>query len=260
MIYLNGDPVNTTLFPDNTSQVWKLDPKHLEQERATIRWEFTHEGEVMQLAQLKALLDLTVDRVYLHIDYLPYGRQDKPVSNDTTFALLSFSRIINSLDFTEIFIMDPHSKIALADIWRSQAVYPHGPVYRAFFQTESDIVCYPDHGAQDKYSRIYDFHPYIYGEKVRNQLTGHIESYNVVGDCRDKRVLIVDDICDGGKTFELLADQLHVMGAEEVNLFVTHGIFSKGLRNLYNSDIERIFTNKGEAVRCSDGGHRFRRF
>lgn len=259
MLYLNGDPVNVTLFPDNTSQVWKLNESHLSQERATILWEYSHEGEIMQLAQLKMLLDQNVDRVYLHIEYLPYGRQDKSVANNATFALWTFSKIINSLDFNEIFIVDPHSKAALSRIERSRAVYPHGPLGRAMRATTSNLVCYPDKGAVEKYTDIYDFPGCIYGEKVRDQATGYISNYKLVGNCKGKRVLIVDDICDGGKTFEILAKDLYDAGAKDVNLFVTHGLFSKGLRPLFNAGIGRIFTNKGEAVQMPDGEHGFRK-
>lgn len=260
MIYLNGDPVNVTLFPDHTSQVWKLDEKHLNQERATILWEFTHEGEVMHLAQLKSLLDRSVDRVYLHLEFLPYGRQDKKVSNDATFALWSFSGIINALGFTEVFIMDPHSKEALNLLRNSRAVYPHGPLNRAINITDSDMVCYPDNGAVSKYVSVYSLRfPYIYGKKVRDQATGYISSYFLEGDCIGNRVMIVDDICDGGKTFELLAMELEDRGAAEINLFVTHGLFSKGLKGLHRHGIKRIFTNKGEAVLMSDGGFGFKK-
>lgn len=259
MLYLNGDRVNVTLFPDNTSQIWKLDESHFNQERATILWEFSHEGEVMQLAQLKQLLDQSIDRVYLHIEYLPYGRQDKYIRNDATFALWSFGAVINSLNFEEIFIMDPHSEVALAILHKSRAVYPHGPLGRAMKMTEAELVCYPDKGARTKYSEIYKLPvPYIFGEKVRNQATGHIEAYDLFGDPAGKIVMIVDDICDGGKTFEILADQLFSNGVDGVNLFVTHGIFSKGLMPLKKAGIDRIFTNKGEVLLMGDGGFKTR--
>jgi len=240
MIFLNGDPVKPTLFPDNTSQVWKLDEKHFDKERATILWDFSHESELIHIAQIKHLLDFYgVERVYLHIEYLPYGRQDKFISNDATFALWTFGAIVNSLHFEEIFIMDPHSQIALSVLNKSRAVYPHGPLNRAYFLTRSDILCYPDKGARTKYSDIYShYDDFLFGEKVRDQSTGYITSYDLFGDPNHKRVLIVDDICDGGKTFELLAEQLYSNGAEEVNLFVTHGLFTKGLRPLKNVGIK----------------------
>lgn len=253
MIYLNGDVVNVTLFPDNTSQVWKLDESHLTKESIKITWEFSHEGEIMQLAELKMLLDNYVDRVYLYIDYLPYGRQDKSISNDNTFALHTFAKILNSLNFTEVWILDPHSRIALGAINKSEAVFPHEPLGRAIRATTSNLICYPDSGAVSKYINVYYFPDYIYGEKVRDQATGYISSYKLVGECKGKRVLIVDDICDGGKTFELLAKDLYEAGAENVSLFVTHGLFTKGLQPLFKAGINRIFTNKGEAVQMADG-------
>lgn len=264
MIYLNGDPVNVTLFPDHTSQVWKLDEKHLARgvEEAFIQWDFTHEGEFMQIAQLKHLLDFYgVDRSYLHIEYLPYGRQDKWIDNKATFALHTFAALLNTLHFERIFIMDPHSPVALESINNAAAVYPHGPLGRALYATNSELVCYPDKGAVSKYVSIYSslVQPHIYGEKVRDQETGYITNYKLVGDCEDKIVMIVDDICDGGKTFELLAKDLFAGGAENVHLFVTHGLFSKGLRPLKRAGIDQIFTNKGRAVEMSDGGLGFKK-
>lgn len=259
MIYLNGDQVNVTLFPDNTSQVWKLDDRHFNLERATIRWEYSYEGEFMQIAQLKNLLDqMSVDLVYLNLEYLPYGRQDKEIFNDSTFALHTFATQLNSLQFEEVLIMDPHSTVALDLINRSQAVYPHDPLLKAWEATESIVACYPDKGARLKYEKIYPY-DFIYGEKRRDQATGNIIKYELVGKCEGQKVLIVDDICDGGRTFQLLAMDLFKAGAIEVNLFVTHGIFSKGFYPLKLAGIKRVFTRKGEAIRMSDGGIGFKK-
>jgi len=49
MIYLNNEPLPVTIFPDNTSQVRKINrPKR----KCEIRWEFEDEQEFMHLAQL----------------------------------------------------------------------------------------------------------------------------------------------------------------------------------------------------------------
>ena len=53
-------------------------------------------------------------------------------------------------------------------------------------------------------------------------------------------VLIVDDISDGGASFKFLAQKLKAEGFQKVGLFVTHGIFSKGLKVL-EKDIDFIF-------------------
>lgn len=259
-IHLNGDPITVTLFPDNTSQVWKLSDEQLAKKRAVIWWDYSHEGEFMQLAQLKHLLDFSgVENVQLQIRYLPYGRQDKWIANDATFALHSFAALLNTLHFERVFIVDPHSPVATQLINNSRAIYPHTMVALALEVTDSNMICYPDNGARTKYVEVYDtLLPYIYGEKVRDQATGYISSYKLVGNCRDAKVMIIDDICDGGRTFEILTQDLYQHGAEEVNLFVTHGLFTKGLKHLFNVGIERIFTAKGEAIGMSDGGFGFR--
>jgi ribose-phosphate pyrophosphokinase len=252
MIYLNNTLIVPTLFSDNTSQVWKLPESLLNAPKFEVDWEFTHEGEFMHLAQLKDLLDNYMVDTKLTLKYLPYARQDKEISNSTTFALRSFSFLLNSLNFSHVAISDPHSKVALDFINNSYAYYPTDLIHNIGFETKTNLVVYPDKGALEKYSKVYPFN-HIYGEKVRDQLTGNITSYKLIGSPAGKNVLIVDDICDGGATFKILAVDLYNAGAKEVNLFVTHGIFSKGLRTLKEAGIQRIFSADGEVFEDHNG-------
>lgn len=251
-LMINGEYINTTRFPDNTTQVWKLPEAWLGEERITIWWNYSYEGELLELAQLKDLLEsYGTRRVYLNISYLPFARQDKEVKNDSTFALHSFAKLLNVLEFEEIFITDPHSLMALALINRSRAVYPHGAVMHAKQATKSTLICYPDAGALVKYSQAYyyfDANILLYGKKTRDQATGRITGYELVGNPDGSNVLIVDDICDGGATFQILSSALYEAGAEDVSLFVSHGLFTKGLKPLINAGISRIFTKEGEAL------------
>jgi len=252
MIRLNGEPINVALFPDNTSQVWKL--PDISYTWADISWEFSSESEFIHLAQLKTLLDSHSVKSYLTIKYLPYGRQDKEVSNTSTFALRTFATLLNSLHFSHVTIIDPHSIIATDLIKNSEAKYPIEDVMKIAYLLKIDLFCYPDKGAYLKYTgfpniqnEIYDY-PCITCNKVRNQSTGEILSNELIGDVKNKNVLIVDDICDGGMTFIKTAELLYAAGAKEVNLFVSHGIFSKGLKVLKQANIKRIFTQDGEAL------------
>ena len=248
MIYLNDIPVNTTIFPDKTSQVWKVDNIKCPHE-TTIRWVYENEAEFMQLAQLVYLVDEVNPDIYriLSIDYLPYARQDKPITNDATFALRVFADLLNYLNFSKVILHDPHSPASLQFIHNSVATYPTEEVAQVIQATKTDLVCYPDHGALTKYSPMYPYE-YIYGEKVREQSTGRITNYKLVGNPLGKKVLIVDDLCDGGMTFKILTKDLLAAGAIEVNLFVSHGIFSQGLTTLTEAGINRIFTKNGEAL------------
>jgi len=227
--------------------VWKLSPEYLDEDALVeIIWDFENESEFLHLAQLKMLLDHYGVKSRLKIMYLPYARQDKLIDNSNTFALHTFAKLLNSLEFQSIEIEDPHSILAIEKIKNSRATYRLVSIHNAFSDTKSDIVCYPDKGAVSKYVNIVGLEPWIHGEKERDQSTGKIIKYNLIGDVKDKKVLVVDDICDGGMTFVLLSKVLYESGAREVHLFVSHGIFSKGIQILKDAGIQRIFTKDGE--------------
>lgn len=246
MIYLNNIEIIPTIFPDKTSQIWGLPEKLLKAKKHHIIWKFESEAEFMHLAQLRALLG--GKNVTLHMPYLPYARQDKPISNDSTFALGPFSNLLHWLFLKKITVFDPHSEYFCRYMGNARAIWPKKDIKNTFKKVKADLICYPDDGAFDKYTQFIDQYKYpsIRGKKQRNQKTGKITKYEVLGYPKDKTVLIVDDICDGGMTFILLAKKLKKLGAKEIHLYVSHGLFSKGTKVIRDAGIERIFTKEGE--------------
>ena len=68
--------------------------------------------------------------------------------------------------------------------------------------------------------------------KVRNTITGEITGTRLDDpdqSAKGRDCLIVDDICDGGRTFIELAKVIRQQGPARGYLYVTHGIFSNGL-------------------------------
>ena len=245
MIKLNGTEIRPTIFPDKTSQVWKLPEMCFEGKIYTIEWEFENEAELFHLCQLVDLIRFghIPKELTLHLPYLPYGRQDKDISNSNTFALITFGRIINTLKFDKVTTLDAHSIIGFQNIERFDSLYPLEEIEFAHNEVNADCEAFPDKGASDRYLCN---HEDIIGHKVRDQLTGYITEYNIEGNPEGKDILIVDDICDGGMTFKLMAKELYNQGANSVHLYVTHGIFSKGVETLRADGIQRIFTKDGE--------------
>jgi len=241
--------VGPTLFPDKTSQVWKLpeDAVRRLQEKgsASILWDFEAEAEFLHLAQLFMLLRALKLDATLDLPYLPYARQDKPVANDATFALHAFAGLLNSLQIREIRTLDAHSDVAAALIPGLVSRAPRREIEFARQATRADALLFPDAGAKRRYAQDPNAEA-LYADKHRDPLTGHITGIEIHGYVQGKRLLIVDDICDGGATFKLVAEQALKAGAAEVYLYVTHGIFSKGLETLRISGIRRIFTHRGE--------------
>lgn len=76
-------------------------------------------------------------------------------------------------------------------------------------------------------------------------LYGHITDYKIYSngfDMTNKKLLVIDDICDGGGTFVLLANELKKHNPTRFSLFVTHGIFSKGVEVLYDAGYSSVIT------------------
>lgn len=252
MIFIENTPVKTTIFPDGTSQVWQLPNWATSRHEVDVKWIFQSEAEVMHLVQLSMLLHRHCVNHNLFIDYLPYARQDKSIGNEQTFSLFALIHVLDTTKFGKITVIDPHSSV-FKDHSKKEVnvIYPYVPLYMALGELHPDMVVYPDQGAKNKYSEVYThqgFPPSTYGEKKRDQKTGQILEYTLFSgnNFKDQKVLIVDDICDGGATFILLAKALFERGAKEVSLFVTHGIFSKGIEPLKEAGIGRIFTKNGE--------------
>ena len=245
MIRLNGHTITPTIFPDKTSQVWKLDDAWFLPDINIITWEFEHEGEIMHIAQLRYLLYAVAaqSKVVLDILYLPYARQDKEISNTSTFALRPFAMIINALDFVRVNVVDPHNvEMTGKMIAKFNPIMPElGPLLSKL----DAFPVYPDAGAAKRYkAKPGD----LCCEKDREPLTGTIRGIIVNGKVFPSSYLIIDDICDGGRTFIEVAKKLYEAGAKEVHLYVSHGIFSKGLKVLRDAGIQRIFTYKGEVL------------
>jgi len=257
-ITVNGIKIEPTKFSDGTSQVWQIDTNILDYRGAEMKivWDFENEGEIFQLMQLNTLLKhgRIPHPISLHMPFLPYGRQDKRIANDATFALQTFAEIINGMRFSKVTSLDTHSDVAETLINGFKNIFPDRQIRNVVNELNADdlIPAYPDAGAFDRYYSLDRKINSIIVHKERNQLTGYIEKYRIDGESAGKDILIIDDICDGGMTFILMAKELYRQGAKSVSLYVTHGIFSKGLKPLKESGIVRIFTKDGEVFPSKD--------
>lgn len=256
MIKLNGLVVTPTIFPDGTSQVWKLPMNKVCNPAAIIEWEFENEAEIIHVLQLADLCNgcsAGVDKVKLVMPFLPYGRQDKNVTNESTFALRTFLDVLGSgQKFKEIKIVDVHNpnslegRPVLAQVIRNEI--PNDRIKEVIDEVKPNFVVFPDAGASKRGYSTQGV-PTFNLQKTRNQMTGAIDSLktelplNLTG----LNLLILDDICDGGKTFIEASKLLYGMGASEVNLYTTHGLYTKGVDVLKDAGIKRVFNFKGEA-------------
>jgi ribose-phosphate pyrophosphokinase len=169
---------------------------------------------------------------HLHLDYLPYARQDRRCAKGEAFSLKVMCKMLNALEYDAVFLADCHSDVGLAlldnVVHRDQLTCLGLTLVGHNMATDCDVIIAPDAGAAKKAQAIATAYgkPLVQCLKTR-EADGRI-NVRVLEHVADKKCLVVDDICDGGGTFLALASELNGMLPSELNLFVTHGIFSKG--------------------------------
>jgi ribose-phosphate pyrophosphokinase len=200
-------------------------------------------------------------RVDLVLPYLPYSRQDRACVEGEAFSLKVFADIINDQMYDRVITLDAHSNVAggvFNDFYNVSQKDILGVVENTPFKlTNGAVVVIPDEGAAKKATDVAAAFGLetVLATKVRDMNTGAILRTEVFSsDLSGKTAVIIDDICDGGRTFIELAKVLKAKNAKEVFLWVTHGIFSKGTAVL-GPHIDRVFTTNSFSCKY-DGGPR----
>lgn len=199
-------------------------------------------------------LELLVDALRRHYNnpkielvapYFPYARQDRQCDEGEALSVKIAARHINNLDLNRVVIWDAHSDVTPALLNNVVNVPPNEFVASACHLAATDVVLVaPDAGAIKKVSSVakYISKPYIRADKLRDSHTGAIAGTVAYTEhIDDKSFLIVDDICDGGKTFTELARVLKPLTNGKVLLYVTHGIFAKGL-DVFDGLIDQVYS------------------
>lgn len=187
----------------------------------------------------------------LYMDYVPFSRQDRTNAIGESFSLAVFANLINSLAFEHVHIMDPHSDVTPALIQNVRVKNQWdliAPLILKHVHSQFWLVS-PDAGALKKTHKLAQLlnTPRLKGviesSKIRNTSTGEITG-TVVHQKELSTVdtfVIADDICDGGRTFIELANQMRRQGANYIDLFITHGFFTKGLE-VFVGSIDHVYT------------------
>lgn len=187
-------------------------------------------------------------KVYLSLEYLPYGRADRVFEKGNPSPLYDFIVWLDRKRVTKIIVADVHNPAIFSEyrvdnlIEKSQLeCFKHS----LHFDTKKDwdMVLSVDKGSRDKAAKIAEYLnvPVYNCEKERDISTGRIvKSILPEVDFAGKKVLIPDDLSDAGGSFIGLASQLKEVGVERVDLYVTHAIFAKGL-DVCKGSIDNIY-------------------
>ena len=183
--------------------------------------------------------------ISLYVPYFLGARSDRKFLNgQSNYLKTVITPIINLQKFSRVTILDPHSDVLEACINNFQKITNVSFAKDAISDINDKITLVsPDAGALKK---IYDVATavectdVIVANKLRDLKTGKIirtEVPNLDHEPGSKTFVIVDDICDGGRTFVEIAKAIRDVRNKEIfndkiYLVVTHGIFTAGFEEL----------------------------
>lgn len=236
-------------FPDGQQTVdIELYAKHIESVIIQSRMNSFKDVELIICAN-QALKNLGVKNVELFVPYFIGARSDRKFQvGGSNYLKQVICPIINLQNFSKVTVLDPHSDVLEACLNNYEKVDNHLLVRYALedlkaFDTSDSLneICLvsPDAGA---YKKIFDVARHfvidniVTATKVRDLITGEIIRTEIPNlpvrinsDGEDFKYVIIDDICDGGRTFIELAKAIKEQKPNaKIYLVVTHGIFSSG--------------------------------
>lgn len=231
-------------FPGGERNVRIVDPLEIERYKSfTINCKFHGSDDLIDILLLvNACRNIDKDvRLRLQIPYFPFARQDRVMCSGESLALQVAANLIKSCNFSEVEVWDAHSDVLSGMFEAGQLRIIHQSYLakdQIMFNPEVLIgncaLVSPDAGALKKIyalAKNLDM-PVVEASKKRDVKTGEIAATCI--DLREvnkyNTLIVVDDICDGGRTFVELGKEIRKVFTGNLVLVVTHGIFSKGIK------------------------------
>ncbi len=233
------EPVPYFKFPAGEVHIRDFDVSDITQ--VILNWR----GDHTDLATLASLASLPGSRSNLQtnllVPYLPASRADRMIGNESLGKIVYSDLISAAWDgILGTYYSSPIDTWDLHSITSTDAPITNIPRMQQYLTTypfsDNSVLLAPDAGAELRVAAISKSTgiPYVCATKNRDYSTGQLLSNSIPAVLGDyDHIFVIDDICDGGGTFLLLADSIRKQNiSSNLHLFVTHGIFSKGKSQL----------------------------
>lgn len=215
-----------------------------------------------QLMELLIMIDAarraSASRITAVLPFFGYARQDRKDQPRVPITAKLCANLITAAGATRVLTMDLHAQqiqgffdIPVDHLYAS-------PVFSDYLQKlklESDLVVYsPDVGGMKMaaaYANILDA-PLGFVAKKRTSATD-VEAFNLVGDVKDKDILLVDDMTETAGTLVAAANLLKENGARSVRGAVSHGVLNEiGYNRLSTGILDELITTNTTPIEPRD--------
>lgn len=183
------------------------------------------------------------------IPYFGWARQDRKDRPRVSIAAKLVADMLSAAGINRVMTMDLHAdqiqgffNIPVDHLYASSVLVP----YMKSLNLPDLVIASPDVGGS-KRANSYAKHmglPLVLCNKKRSR-ANVVESIQIIGDVKDKNVILIDDMIDTAGTIVKAAEVMLEAGAKSVRACATHGVMSgKALERIENSHItELVFTD-----------------
>jgi len=223
------------------------------------------------LMELLLLIDAarraSADQVVAVIPYFGFARQDRKDRPRVSIASKLVANLLMAAGVSRIMTMDLHADqiqgffdIPVDHLYASSIFIP----YIKKLNLENLVIAAPDTGGSKRanaYSKYLNCELAIC-HKFRKR-HNVVEKITVIGDVKDKNVVLVDDIIDTAGSISMAANIMMEQGARSVRVFATHAVLSqKAYENIQQSALAeavvtdtiplRKFSEKIKVLSCAE--------
>ncbi len=183
------------------------------------------------------------------IPYYGYARQDRKDKPRIAVSAKLMANLLTASGASRVVSCDLHAgqiqgffDIPLDHLNGSSVFVP----YVKKLNLENVIFASPDAGVTERvrdYAKYFDCE-FVICDKTREK-ANEVKSVEVIGEVKDKDVIIVDDLIDTGGTIAMASNVIMDKGAKSVRAIITHPVLSGNAEeNLENSSlIELVVTD-----------------
>jgi ribose-phosphate pyrophosphokinase len=187
------------------------------------------------LLSIDAAKRASASEVIVVLPYFGYSRQDRKEGMRGAIGAKLMADLLQTAGASRIISIDLHAEQIQGFFDIPVNMIPGHVVFSSFVRGLGDdefCVCSPDAGGVKRASRFYQKFLYKFPDthfamlsKLRDK-PNSIERMDLIGDVKDRHVILVDDMIDTGGTLVNAARLLKQGGAKKVTAVISHGVLS----------------------------------
>lgn len=200
------------------------------------------------LMMVDAARRASAEKVIVVIPYYGFARQDRKDKPHVPIASKLIADMLTVSGIDRIITMDLHAdqiqgffNIPVDHLFGSSLFMPY---IREKFDIEDVMFASPDMGGSKRasvYAKTLN-NSFVICYKHRNK-PNEIGEMRLIGDVKDKHVILLDDIIDTGSTICKAASIIKESGAKSVRAMITHPVLSgNAIEKVENSVLEELVT------------------